>query len=356
MADQGVFRSTGPVAAKIRPALPQYVDQYMGIDFAELDDIFHDTDNNNNNNNASDDDKHTNPNRRPISVVKEIQQQFINDPKTAVKDNVGLHFNPEYLDTLKDKVDHIADARRRQNAVADLLWKDADYEFLQMVMGITRNTTLMNREVTVTKDARMPSLQLLQSNSESDASYMRGQNVRGFWAYNHEQVQQPNGQQQVGQINMAELDRRVTAKKEELQILENVDRLMEEPMVSGEIQMSSVMYGAVNLALVMGLTVKNKDKYKGRTRFDFYPDYHIKVMFANLVRAYIGNTYKEFSDSYSKVVDLPRTRDDITTAVNILDNNCVWSAQRKCFVLSSEKETEQAKEKKRQKLMDAYDL
>lgn len=356
MADEPEFRSTGPVAAKIIPALPQYVDQYMGIDFAVLDNMFQDG-GNAATDNAINEDKHTNPNRRPISIVKEIQQQFINDPKTAVKDNVGLHFNPEYLDTLQDKVDHIAEARRRQNMVADMLWKDADYEFLQMVMGITRNTTLMNREVTVTKDARMPSLQLLQSNATGDASYLRGHNVRGFWAYNHEQQQQQaNAPQGIGQINQAELDRRVTAKKEELQILENVDRLMEEPMVSGEIQMSSVMYGAVNLALVMGLVVKNKDKYKNKTRFDFYPDHAVKVMFANVIRAYIGNTYKEFSDSYSKVVDLPRTHEDITTSLNILDNNCVWNENRKCFVLASEKDTELAKEKKRQKLMDAYDL
>ena len=136
---------------------------------------------------------------------------------------------------------------------------------------------------------------------------------------------------------------------------ENVDRIMEDPQVSGEIQMSSVMFGALNEAL-SHLTKRNRDKFAYKSRQHFYGDYTVKMFFAELIANLILFTKVIAPNQYYKVVDEPRRQRAIKSALENLDNNTVWDNNKKTFVLATAAQVEKTKAARHQKLLDVYNV
>jgi hypothetical protein len=310
---------------------------------------------------AAEEDEFNRPkNRRPVTVIPEIQRRFLEDPKEAVKNNVGVHHRPEQIDAIEDDVIKIAEARQRQSDVADQLWSNEDFEFLSLVKGITRDGTLMNREVnTFNSDGRLittvgagpRSIGLLQSGPLVDVSRRGPTATEAKYIFNPAVRPLPRDATQQQRD-----DHRVeTANLDRLRMLENVDRIMEEPQVSGVMQMSSVMFGALQEAL-SHLVIRNRAKYAHKNKNHFYPDFHVKVFFAQLVATLILFNKVTAPNQYYKVVEEPRRQAAISNALNNLDHNVVWEADRKCFVLATQKKTEEIKRKKRQLLLEAYNI
>ncbi len=300
-------------------------------------------------------------NRRPVTVVSELQQQFNQDPKSAVQNNVGVHHRPEQLDSIEDDIIEIAAAHRRQNEVADKLWSNEDFELLELVKGLTRDTTLMNREVTsLNAEGRlMPTVGagprangLVQRSATSDISARAGPTIRTErYLFNETEIGPLPENPTPAQIDA--LYRADAAKRDRLRILENVDLIMEQPQVTGELQMSSVMFGAMSETLAR-LVLRNRTKFAHKTKNHFYPDYAIKVLFAELIATMILFTKVIAPNQYYKVVDEPRRRGAVKSAIDNLDHSTVWDESRQCFALATTKQTERSQKNRRRLLRAAY--
>jgi hypothetical protein len=125
------------------------------------------------------------------------------------------------------------------------------------------------------------------------------------------------------------------------------------PQVSGEIQMSSSLYGAI-LEALNTLTLLNRAKYAHRDRGHFYVDYSVKVLFAKLVAQFIFQSKIDNPSRYIKDKEDARRQASIKFARDNLDNNTVWSEDKCCFVLASAEQQDNTRQAKRTRFMDIY--
>ena len=136
-------------------------------------------------------------------------------------------------------------------------------------------------------------------------------------------------------------------------MLTNVDRLLAQPPVSGQITMSATMMGGIDDALVR-LHLMNQRKYAAKERAHFYRYHTIMVLFAKLVATIIILTKMPNDGQYHQTVTEPRRRAVIAFWIDQLDRACVWDAAGQCFRPATEAQAATTAAAKRQRLMDAY--
>jgi hypothetical protein len=302
-------------------------------------------DNNNNNNNIA---------RRPISIVPEIRREFRNDPKAAIQNNTGLHFDPAALDRLEPEVAQIADAHAKQAEIATLLHNNPDWRFISLLKGMTRDPTLSTSNVTASNAPR--AVQLTQSPAAiaNLARLANTNGVSGFFSPNNNPVLAPL----LAQLNRGTADEQraqatLAQTRERLQVLENIDSVMGEPAVSGIVAMSHTLSAAIQSAIA-SLVLIDRRKFANKTRFAFYKHETIMVRFAELVRAFILLNSRDFSDTYVKRDDVPRAKFETVRTSRALAKECVWDSQLQAFVLATEEEESDATTKALDCLLRAY--
>ena len=299
-------------------------------------------------------------NRRPVTVIPELRNRFMQDPAEAVKNNVGVHHRPEQIDAIQEDVVKIAEAHQRQEEIANKLWENDDFELLQLVKGLTRDNTLLNREVNsfsgnsqllAPVGAGPRNIGLLQASGVADIVAKSREAGPNRFIFNTPQMPLPENatREQIEQY------RREVNNIDRLRILENVDKIMEPPHVSGILQFSSVMFGSLNEALAH-LAKRNLAKFSHKTRKHFYPDFTVKMIFAELISTLILYTKVIAPNQYYKEVDEPRRQRAMLSALVNMDVYTVWDDDRECFTLAMPKQVDKAKRQRRQQLLEAYSI
>jgi hypothetical protein len=277
---------------------------------------------------------------RPVTVVEDIREQFRADPVAAVRDNAGYHIDPATLRALAPEVRAIADGHERQNVAADELWRNADFHFVKLVEGFTGKHALISRSM-----GNGDGVALVQPRALSDIAVrplVTEQPPAG--------VRLPFTQYSAG----AAVGERYAAEIERQRVLGNIDRLMEQPQVSGEIQMAPILVSAIQEALSR-LYILSADKYARKTHRHFYPDPIVKSLLARLVAQVVLVGDLEKDGVYHQNAARRKRHADLARWVNDLDTNCVWHAVRRCFVAVDAEGRRQAEAAKRQRLQDAFD-
>lgn len=281
---------------------------------------------------------------RPVTYIPEIRDAFKMDPHEAVKQNVPLHTSTKDLDKFFTEIDEIAENHQQQSRVADTLWKNDDYRFIKMVQGCTSDNTLENNEISVpsssgTMDGAAP-VNLFQQGSvaETMRARLQGQDLAAF-------TERRPGAEDAAQF----------MERDKLRRLQNLDRVMTAPQVSGEINMSTVLFAAILESLVM-LVNHNRQKYAKRQRHHFYGDETVMFYFARFVASNILYNKVANPRRYVHVVDEARRAEAMKKAMTTLDNNCKWDASTEKFVLATAEDFEREKKIKRAKLLEAYQI
>jgi len=289
-------------------------------------------------------------NKRPVTTIPAVKRMFDADPKKSIKDNVPVHTSNEDLDNYRQEITKITQNKEQQNKVADALWENDDYSFIKMVQGFTRDTTLMNREVTVpvnTPVSLMQSGPFSEKFQAAPVGFATEGQIAAFLEQTESKVFRPNERDAYNKEFIAKIDK--------MRVLENIDRVTDLPQVSGTVQMSSVMYAAL-LGSLVSLASMNKSKFAYKERHHFYKDGHVKTMFARLVAAFISEGKVVNPNQYYKDRDEGRRNAMIEFSLKNLDNNSVWDAGKGGFVYASEEQTEEIKQTKRKRWMDVYDM
>ena len=292
-------------------------------------------------------------NRRPVATISAVKRMFDADPKKSIKDNVPVHTSNEDLDNYRQEISKIAHNKEQQNKVADALWDNEDYSFIKMVQGMTRDTTLMNREVSVPSNTNGSAL--VQNGPFSEKFYAA---PVGFNVATEREISAFMQQTESKAYKPANIDAyssEFIERQDKMRVLENIDRVTDLPQVSGVVQMSSAMYAAL-LAALSSLASMNKKKFGYKERYHFFKDGHVKTMFAKLVAAFIAESKVINPNQY--YLDRSEGRRDakIEFALKNLDNNTVWQASKCAFVFATDEETEEIKMTKRRRLAEAYDM
>ena len=323
----GVIFANPPAAAPAAPSsaapVPTSVaDINVGINRAEFDALFADG--------ASKD-------RRPVTVVEEINRDFRTDPVDAVRKNAGYHIDDATLSHLTPEVQNIAAAREQQARVADLLWSNDDFEFFKLVQGFTGDRTLVDREMGT--GAGVP---LLQPRPLTDIATRPLNTTRPL------ETDRPAFFLPAGKT-----PEDITSAQERNRVLGNVDRLMEQPQVSGEMQMSSVLWGAINEALVQ-LYLMNRRKYGGKVREHFYRDRTVKVLFAKLVAKIIILNKMPTDGQFHQIPITPMRNVELKNWLGDLDNSARWDPHVRYFISGTDDDVDRTKGAKRMKFLDTY--
>jgi hypothetical protein len=270
-----------------------------------------------------------------VTVVPEIRRDFVADPVDAVRQNAGYHIDAPTLEALAPQVQQIAASRDQQARVADYLWANEDFEFFKLVQGFTGDRTLVDREMGTGGD-----VPLLQPRPLTDVA------ARPYVGVAPPENRRP-------EFTLAQGPEAIAAVLERNRVLGNVDRLMEQPQVSGEMQMSSVLWGAIEEALVT-LFMINRDKYEGRTRQHFYAVRPVKVLFAKLVAQIIIRNKMPSDGQFHQIPIGPMRNREVNLVAADLDNTCAWNASRGHFDVARAKKVEENKAQKRMRLLDTY--
>ena len=287
---------------------------------------------------------------RPATVVESINREFTANPVDAVRRNVNFHIDSRTLDAIAPEVREIADSHERQARVADALWDNPEFVFIKLVQGFTMDNSLIDRELE--GGGRGPVLiqpgpladigppQLDRTAPAPNVTLPFVPNLPSNETGYQRLRRRPEGPTYQGQ-------------REYVRVMENVDRLMAQPQVSGELQMSSVMFGAVEQALLQ-LFLTNKGKYGGRERGHFYRDRAVMVLFAKLVASIIIMNKMPSDGQYHQSVVEPRRKAVIAFWIDQLDKSCTWDNSAKFFRAAVDRETTATVAAKRQRFLDAY--
>ena len=269
-------------------------------------------------------------------MVEEINRDFRTDPVDAVRKNAGYHIDDATLSHLTPEVQNIAAAREQQARVADLLWSNDDFEFFKLVQGFTGDRTLVDREMGT--GAGVP---LLQPRPLTDIATRPLNTTRPL------ETDRPAFFLPAGKT-----PEDITSAQERNRVLGNVDRLMEQPQVSGEMQMSSVLWGAINEALVQ-LYLMNRRKYGGKVREHFTG--------TGPSRCCLPTRRKDHhpqQDAHGRAVppdsDHPLRNVELKNWLGDLDNSARWDPHVRYFISGTDDDVDRTKGAKRMKFLDTY--
>lgn len=145
------------------------------------------------------------------------------------------------------------------------------------------------------------------------------------------------------------------AAKDRLVLLENIAAMMEQPQVSGEIQMSAVMLAAVEQAL-MHLAIRSPGKFSTAQRYHFYKDIKVKTMFAKLIATIILEGKIDTPNQYYKVDDRRSDNTAIGRALSHLETRCVWTERLCAFTFPTPSQIAAAQIAKNQGILDIYSI
>jgi hypothetical protein len=291
--------------------------------------------------------------KRPVTTIPALRQAFENDPKSAIKNNVPVHTSNKDLDNYRREILDIAANKKQQNEVADELWADDDYSFIKMVEGLSLDKTLSSRDTTVPVAGHSAGA-LMQTGPAAESFVPAAltlnpekTNAYAFLDQFFSSAYDPNQKNSYNSQYIKEVDK--------LRILENIDKVIDLPQVSGTVQMSSLMYASIMEAL-SSLTMVNRDKYLHKDRSHFYKDLAVKTLFAKLVYAFICEAKVMTPNQYYGDKGISRRDAKTHFALNNLDNHIVWDSKKCHFVYAETHHTDAIKKAKRCKFLSTFDV
>jgi len=287
---------------------------------------------------------------RPASTVEEINREFRADPVEAVRQNINYHIDPVTLQSVAPEIQEIAVAHDRQERVADAMWLNDDFRFYRMVQGLTGDNTLVDRELEGPGGGNV----LLQPTPLS------GIETRPFVTSRPDESWPMAFRRNLGQAAAEYYNRGVPnplpsydAQAEQNRVVGNLDRLMSQPAVSGQITLSSGFTAAIDDALVRLFQMK-PGKYGNKERRHFFRYPTIMSLFAQVVADIIIIRKMPRDGQYHQSVVEPRRKVQISYWLDKLDNTCQWDAESDCFRVASPQVMAANATAKYQRLLDAF--